>query len=73
MADIGSAFRALHRPGDPFTLMNVWDLGSAKVASALGAEALGTTSSGHAFTLGKIPGPCRERCGGNRIARIWRF
>lgn len=53
MPDIGSVFRALHRPGDPFTLMNVWDQGSAKVAAALGAEALGTTSSGHAFTLGK--------------------
>lgn len=53
MADIGSVFRDLHRPGDPFTLMNVWDIGSAKVAAALGAEALATTSSGHAFTIGK--------------------
>ncbi|MEM6577905.1 MAG: isocitrate lyase/phosphoenolpyruvate mutase family protein [Pseudomonadota bacterium] len=53
MADIGSVFRQLHRPGDPFTLMNVWDIGSAKVAASLGAEALATTSSGHAFTIGK--------------------
>lgn len=53
MADIGSVFRELHKPGDPFTLMNVWDTGSAKVAAALGAQALATTSSGHAFTIGK--------------------
>ncbi|MEM8776932.1 MAG: isocitrate lyase/phosphoenolpyruvate mutase family protein [Pseudomonadota bacterium] len=54
MADIGSVFRELHRPGDPFTLMNVWDIGSAKVAASLGAKALATTSGGHAFTIGKL-------------------
>lgn len=54
MAHIGSVFRDLHRVGDPFTLINVWDLGSAKVAASLGAQALATTSSGHAFTLGKL-------------------
>ena len=51
--DIGAEFRALHRPGDPFTLANAWDLGSAKVLTAMGAQAIGTTSSGHAFTLGR--------------------
>lgn len=50
---IGETFRALHRPGDPFTLANAYDIGSAKVLTALGAEAIGTTSSGHAFTLGR--------------------
>ncbi len=53
MADIGEEFRALHRKGAPFTLMNAWDMGSAKVLTALGAQAIGTTSSGHAFTLGR--------------------
>lgn len=52
MMDIGSQFRDLHRPGQPFILANAWDIGSAKVLSNLGAEAIGTTSSGHAFTLG---------------------
>ena len=47
------AFRALHVPGDPFVLPNPWDLGSAKMLTALGAKALATTSSGHAFTLGR--------------------
>lgn len=48
----GPAFRALHRPGDPFILANAWDAGSARVLAALGAQAIGTTSAGHAFTLG---------------------
>ncbi len=47
------AFRALHRKGDPFILVNVWDAGGARLAAACGAEALGTTSAGHAYTLGR--------------------
>ena len=46
------SFRELHRPGEPFVLANVWDSGSAKLFAALGAQALATTSAGHAFTLG---------------------
>ncbi|MEM9431329.1 MAG: isocitrate lyase/phosphoenolpyruvate mutase family protein [Pseudomonadota bacterium] len=52
-ADRGAAFRALHRPGAPFVLANAWDLGSARMLAALGAEAIATTSSGFAFTLGR--------------------
>lgn len=48
-----AAFRALHRPGDPVLMPNPWDLGSARVLAALGAKAVATTSSGHAFTLGR--------------------
>ncbi|MEM9061179.1 MAG: isocitrate lyase/phosphoenolpyruvate mutase family protein [Pseudomonadota bacterium] len=51
-----AAFRALHVPGDPFVMPNPWDLGSAKVLAGLGAKALATTSSGHAFTLGRVDG-----------------
>ncbi|MEM1334579.1 MAG: isocitrate lyase/phosphoenolpyruvate mutase family protein, partial [Actinomycetota bacterium] len=47
------SFRELHRAGDPFVLMNVWDVGSARVAAALGARAVGTSSAAHAFTLGR--------------------
>jgi 2-methylisocitrate lyase-like PEP mutase family enzyme len=50
--DPGPAFRALHRPGDPFILANAWDAGSARLLAALGAQALGTTSAGFAFTRG---------------------
>ena len=52
MHDPGPAFRALHVPGDPFILANAWDAGSARVLAALGARAIGTSSSAHAFTLG---------------------
>ncbi|EAQ11546.1 2-methylisocitrate lyase-like PEP mutase family enzyme [Maritimibacter alkaliphilus HTCC2654] len=51
--DIGAEFRALHRPGDPFILANAWDAGSAKLLVGLGAEAIATSSSAHAFTLGR--------------------
>ena len=54
--DIGAAFRALHKPGDPFILANAWDAGSAKMLAELGAQAIGTTSAGHAFTLGLADG-----------------
>lgn len=52
-SDIGARFRELHRPGSPFILANAWDAGSARMLAALGAEAIGTTSAGHAFTLGR--------------------
>ena len=48
-------FRALHE-GDPFVIPNPWDAGSARVFAALGFQALATTSSGFAFTLGKLDG-----------------
>ena len=49
----GLAFRALHE-GEPFVIPNPWDAGSARVLEALGFEALATTSSGFAFTLGRL-------------------
>jgi 2-methylisocitrate lyase-like PEP mutase family enzyme len=54
-ADKGAAFRALHE-GEPFVIPNPWDAGSARVLEALGFEALATTSSGFAFTLGRLDG-----------------
>lgn len=56
MSDIGARFRDLHRRGDPFVLANAWDLGSAKMLKALGAQALATSSAAHAFTLGRPDG-----------------
>lgn len=52
-ATMGETFRDLHRPGDPFILANAWDAGSARMLAGLGARAIGTTSGGHAFTLGR--------------------
>jgi 2-methylisocitrate lyase-like PEP mutase family enzyme len=51
----GERFRALHE-GDPFVIPNPWDAGSAKILASLGFEALATTSSGFAFTLGRLDG-----------------
>src|ERR671939_321270 len=48
-------FEALHE-GEPFVIPNPWDAGSALVLAALGFEALASTSSGFAFTLGRLDG-----------------
>jgi 2-methylisocitrate lyase-like PEP mutase family enzyme len=48
-------FRALHE-GEAFIIPNPWDAGSAKVLAALGFKALASTSSGFAFTLGRLDG-----------------
>ena len=37
-------FRALHVPGDPVILYNIWDVGSARAVVAAGAKALATGS-----------------------------
>jgi 2-methylisocitrate lyase-like PEP mutase family enzyme len=48
-------FRSLNG-GEPFVIPNPWDAGSARVFAALGFKALATTSSGFAFTLGRLDG-----------------
>jgi 2-methylisocitrate lyase-like PEP mutase family enzyme len=48
-------FAELHR-GDPFLIPNPWDVGSARVLESLGFPALTSTSSGFAFTLGRLDG-----------------
>ena len=54
-AEKGLAFRELHE-GEPFVIPNPWDTGSARALEALGFESLATTSSGFAFTLGRLDG-----------------
>ncbi len=49
-------FRALHQKGDPLLMVNIWDCGSTKMMQAMGAKALATSSSAHAFTLGRPDG-----------------
>jgi 2-methylisocitrate lyase-like PEP mutase family enzyme len=55
-AEKARRFLALHKPGQPLLLPNPWDAGSARLLAALGFEALATTSSGHAATLGRLDG-----------------
>jgi 2-methylisocitrate lyase-like PEP mutase family enzyme len=49
-------FLTLHRGGSPLLLPNPWDVGSARLLASLGFEALATTSSGFAATLGRLDG-----------------
>jgi 2-methylisocitrate lyase-like PEP mutase family enzyme len=51
----GRRFKELHE-GRCFLIPNPWDGGTARVLEALGFEALATTSSGFAFTLGRGDG-----------------
>jgi 2-methylisocitrate lyase-like PEP mutase family enzyme len=55
-ADRAERFLALHDGERPLLLPNPWDQGSAKLLAALGFEALATTSSGSAMTLGRLDG-----------------
>ncbi len=56
MVSTGASFRALHERDGAFVMPNPWDVGSAKLLESLGFEALATTSSGHAYTLGRADG-----------------
>jgi 2-methylisocitrate lyase-like PEP mutase family enzyme len=46
------AFAALHRPGDPVILYNVWDAGSARAVAEAGAKAIATGSASVAAAHG---------------------
>jgi len=48
------AFRALHERAGVFVIPNPWDAGSARILTALGFEALATTSAGYAFSAGRL-------------------
>src|SRR5690606_40575130 len=50
--DYRDRFAALHVPGDPVLLYNIWDVGSAKAVAAGGARALATGSHGLAEANG---------------------
>ncbi|HEY7946280.1 MAG TPA: isocitrate lyase/phosphoenolpyruvate mutase family protein [Acidimicrobiales bacterium] len=49
-------FLRLHDGDGPLLLPNPWDAGSARLLASLGFEALATTSSGFAATLGRLDG-----------------
>ncbi len=46
------AFRALHERSGIFVIPNPWNAGTARILTALGFEALATTSAGYAFSVG---------------------
>jgi 2-methylisocitrate lyase-like PEP mutase family enzyme len=47
-------FRQLHERPQVFLIPNPWDIGSARLLESLGFEALATTSSGLAASLGRL-------------------
>jgi 2-methylisocitrate lyase-like PEP mutase family enzyme len=47
-----NTFKALHERPGIFIIPNPWDAGTAKILTALGFEALATTSAGYAFSTG---------------------
>ena len=49
-------FRALHEREGAFIIPNPWDIGSARLLTGLGFEALATTSAGFANSLGRVDG-----------------
>src|SRR6266536_4752601 len=49
-------FLELHHGPAPLLMPNPWDAGSARLLEGLGFQALATTSSGHAATLGRLDG-----------------
>ena len=52
LADRRRRFRELHQSGC-FVIPNPWDVGSARLLEQLGFQALATTSSGFAWSLGR--------------------
>src|SRR3954447_15124096 len=48
------SFRELHAANRLFVMPNPWDIGSARLLESLGFEALATTSSGFALSLGRL-------------------
>jgi 2-methylisocitrate lyase-like PEP mutase family enzyme len=49
-------FLALHNRDRPLLQPNAWDVGSARLLASLGFEAIATTSSGFAASLGRLDG-----------------
>jgi 2-methylisocitrate lyase-like PEP mutase family enzyme len=56
MTEIADRFLELHRADRPLLMPNPWDVGSAKLLQSIGFQALATTSSGFAATLGRLDG-----------------
>lgn len=56
MAGNAAEFLALHHGDRPLIQPNAWDIGSARLLVSLGFDAVATTSSGFAATLGRLDG-----------------
>jgi 2-methylisocitrate lyase-like PEP mutase family enzyme len=52
-ADKYELFKAMHERPGTFVIPNPWNAGTARILTALGFEALATTSAGFAFSVGR--------------------
>src|ERR1700722_10190843 len=57
------AFRSLHERPGVFVIPNPWNAGTARILTALGFEALATTSAGYAFSVGRRDSAAGLTCG----------
>jgi 2-methylisocitrate lyase-like PEP mutase family enzyme len=55
-AEKARSFLERHHAESPLLMPNPWDAGSARILESIGFEALATTSSGFAATLGRLDG-----------------
>jgi 2-methylisocitrate lyase-like PEP mutase family enzyme len=55
-AEKAEQFLALHSGPSPLLMPNAWDPGTTKIFASLGFQAVATTSSGYAATLGRLDG-----------------
>jgi 2-methylisocitrate lyase-like PEP mutase family enzyme len=55
-AEKARTFLERHHTGSPLLMPNPWDAGAARILESIGFEALATTSSGFAATLGRLDG-----------------
>src|ERR1700757_84128 len=60
-------FRALHQRAGAFIIPNPWDAGTARLLTAMGFEALATTSLGLANMLGRTKASLKEMIENCRI------
>ena len=75
-AEKAEKFRTLHEGSGAFVIPNPWDPGSARLLAALGFQALATTSSGYANSIGRPDGAvsleekmahCRSLCAATHL------
>lgn len=75
-AEKADAFQKLHQRNGAFIIPNPWDVGSARIMEGMGFEAMATTSSGLAMSLGLRDGEvsraktiehCKEMCAATRV------
>jgi 2-methylisocitrate lyase-like PEP mutase family enzyme len=55
-SDTAKSFAALHRPGDPLVIYNIWDAGGAQALEGAGAAAVATGSASVAGAMGYADG-----------------